>query len=513
MHIHKLLSRIFTATLFAIAALGRAKAEVTLPSILASHMVLQRSEPVHIWGWAAPAEEVHVSFRGESRIVIADSLEDWEVYFSPGEAGGPFSLTIQGSNTITLDDILVGDVWIASGQSNMEMPMSGFGPTMPIKDSANEIAHADNPHIRLLRLARNSSDYPLDDAKLAAGWEQCTPQTVAGFSAAGYFFARDLQRSQKVPIGVIDTTWGGTPVEAWTSLDTLSSDRNLMPVFTIYDELASDHSTDLRKSELEKTEDAQLKAAGKTPPQRPSHHQLPMWQPAGLFNGMVAPLSRLRLKGVIWYQGESNADSLQRAALYEASFAALIRDWRKQWDQGDFPFLFVQLSAYGPSNGSLWPVVREAQRRVLELKNTAMAVSIDIGEAHNIHPADKQDVGSRLALAARAIAYGERIEYSGPFFREAVRDGDSIHIWFDHARGLHAKEGSAAGLEIAGADRKFFPATGTITGETIVVRSEKVPSPVYVRYAWAGSPEANLYNDSDLPASPFTSDRDFRANP
>ena len=480
---------------------------MTLPKVLASHMVVQRDMPVHIWGWADVSEVVSVSFRGETRKTQADSAGFWEVYLSPGHAGGPFSLVVRGSNAITLDDILVGDLWIASGQSNMQMPMGGFPPSASVNNGEKEIAAAKYPQIRTIQIAQTSSLYPLDDATVKASWAACTPETIRSFSAVGYFFARDVQATEKVPIGIIDSTWGATPAQAWTSLATLTSHSDMLPFLASYAGMMQDRAKVLRMISTESALARKAKDSGQPPPKHIARRNVLSWQPGGLFNGMIAPLTPMAIKGVIWYQGEADRYS-DRAGLYGEIFPLLISDWRRAWGEGDFPFLYVQISSWSPEVGALESVaiVREAQRRTLSLRNTAMAVSADIGNPQNIHAGNKQDVGARLALAARALAYGEKVEYSGPLFRQVTSDGAALRVWFDHASGLAAKGGQLPDFEIAGSDRKYVAAHAHIEGETVVVDSPAVPSPQYVRYAWQPNPKMTLRNGAGLPASPFSSD-------
>ena len=478
-----------------------AGAEVHLPGMLGSHMVLQREKPIHVWGWANAAEKITVEFQGASRATVANSSGAWSVYLPPERAGGPFQLTVNGANQIVLDDVLVGDVWFASGQSNMEMPLKGF-PGGPLKDSAEEIAHSTQPQLRLLNFPKKAIDFP--QRNVDASWTLCTPETSANFSAAAYFFGRDLAARERVPIGLIDATWGGTPAEAWMSLEAISTDAALMPIFGTRAEMMGAHADVQAVMAAEQREDEAARKAGKTPPSHPWRPDPASWAPAWLFNGMVAPATPAAIKGVIWYQGESNSRQTM-APLYARLFQALISDWRTQWHVGDFPFLFVQIANFKAGESDPWPVVREAQRRALALTNTAMVVTTDIGDPANIHPADKQTVGARLALAARALAYGEKVEYSGPMFRQAVPDGDGMRIWFDHAgTGLAAKGGPLTGFEIAGSDGHFVTATARIDGDTVVA-SGGVAAPKYVRYGWTNAPVINLFNAQGLPASPFTS--------
>ena len=481
-----------------------ARCEVKLPAILSNHMVLQREKPLHLWGWAAPGEKVTVALHDTTRDVASDALGGWSVYLPPEAAGGPYQLTVTGTNKIVLDDVLVGDVWFASGQSNMEMPMRGFGGATPLKNSAEEIAHATQPQIRLLRIPQKAADFPLRTAE--ASWTVCTPETVANFSAVAYFFGRELVAREHVPIGLIDSVWGGTVAEVWMSLQAISSDTSLMPLFATRAQtmLAQGDMTAIRAKE--RREDAAARAAGQPAPKHPWHPDPASWAPAALFNGMVAPVTPYTIKGVIWYQGESNS-RLAFAPMYARIFPALIADWRAQWRQGNFPFLYVQISNFTSDAGENWAIIREAQRRALSVANTAMVVTADIGEPNNVHPADKQTVGARLALAARSLVYGENVEYSGPLFRQTTPESGSLRIWFDHAgKGLSAKGGALQSFEIAGEDGHYVSATARVEGQTVVVSNPNVAEPKYVRYAWANAPVVNLYNSDGLPASPFTSE-------
>lgn len=411
-------------------------AEVKLPTLLGDHMVLQRGKPVHVWGMADPAEKVTATFRGNATTTEADAFGRWSIYLPVSDAGGPFALIVEGKNTIRLSDVLVGDVWVASGQSNMEFPMKQTAPwSNSIKNMQQELAAANHPQIRVLRVEKTVSDYPKTDAHVV-GWSVCTPDSVSDFSAVTYFFARELEQKEQVPIGVVEASWGGTPAEAWTSLDSLSADASLMPVFRYRAHMMDYEPTTLLN--LQKMQaDMDRKIAQGQAATMPWHLDPDSWAPAALFNGMIAPLLPMPIRGVIWYQGESNTDP-EQVPVYGHLFQTLIQDWRTKWGMGDFPFLFVQIANY--HYGDAWPPVREVQRRSLGLVGTGMAVTIDIGEAEEIHPSDKQDVGYRLALLARAVAYGEQVEGSGPLFRQAVPEGSQMRVWFDHVRsGLVAK--------------------------------------------------------------------------
>jgi sialate O-acetylesterase len=477
-------------------------ADVRLPSLIADHMVIQRGLPVHVWGMASPGESVSVNFRTNNRSTAADELGRWSLYLDPGDAGGPFDLTIKGNNTITVHDVLVGDIWVASGQSNMEWPLDH------VQNAQAEIAAANNPRIRLFHVKNKSAYFPLEDVE-SDTWVEVRPDTAAKFSAVAYFFGRQLSEKIGVPIGLISTNWGGTPADTWTSLRGLSSDPGLMPVFAEWDEMNSGHATTLlrREKQMKEYEEAKAKAKadGKPEPPYPWMPNLDnSWMPAGLFNAMIAPLTKLPIKGAIWYQGESNAGN-DRAPLYNRLFTTMIKDWRRAWGVGDFPFLFVQLANF--KTGGAWPELREAQLQTLSLVNTGMAVVIDIGNPDDIHPRNKQDVGLRLSVAARAIAYGEKIEYSGPLYRLAVPEGSTLRVYFDHADGLMAKGAAPQTFEIAGADGKFVAAEAHIDGKTVVVSSPAISAPVLVRYGWSDNPACNLYNGAGLPASPFRSTR------
>jgi len=498
-----------------------AKADVTLPKILSSHMVVQRDLPVHVWGWASAGEEVSVTFRGETRTTKAEKLGRWSLYLKPGAAGGPYELTVKGvpatqaaggdaaapvsTDSITLDDVLVGDVWVASGQSNMEFSMGGgFGGA---DTAAEDLPKAGIPNIRMLIVKRLASEYPKDDidTDIWPGWTASTPETAKNFSAVAWYFAREIEQREHVPVGVIDSTWGGTVADTWTRMAALGENGALAPVFTQWGKMTEREENELLRGKDEQRQRDEAKAQGKPAPQFPWHPQLTSWGPGMLWNGMIAPLTPFPIRGVIWYQGESNS-AMARAPLYKQVFSTMIEDWRHEWGVGDFPFLYVQISAFKSNDTENWAELREQQLKTLELRNTAMAVTIDIGNPDDVHPKDKVDVGHRLALAARAIAYGEDINYSGPVFRQATPEGNAIRVWFDHhAKGLMAKGGALTGFEVAGADGKFVPATATIDGNEVVVTSDAVAEPRLVRYGWANSPQCNLFNGEGLPASPFTS--------
>jgi sialate O-acetylesterase len=475
-------------------------AAVSLPYLIADHMVVQRGLPVHIWGTADPGETVSVSFRQSERRSVADQLGRWSVYLPRGDAGGPFEMKIAGSSSYVLKDVMVGDVWVAAGQSNMEWPLRWAA------NADQEIAAARDPQIRLVHAMHKTSEYPADNL-VGDMWSECTPETAADFSAVAYHFGRLIQQSAGVPIGLIQTAWGGTPIDGWTSLHAIAEDPSLMPVFAEWDARMQAYALDKlryyraakaweKATETDRRQHRQVPP----PPEKPVGAGSP-WEPGVLYNAMVEPITPFAIRGVIWYQGEANG-SKSRAPLYGKLFQAMIQDWRRAWDLGDFPFLFVQLANYHAPNSD-WPDLREGQREALALPNTAMAVTIDIGTPDNIHPPDKKTVGVRLSLAARALAYGEKGEYSGPTPAQADPKRHSVLIRFDHAQGLVARGGVTRGFELAGENGKFVPADATIDGDAVVVRSAGVRRPAWVRYGWKDNPDCNLYNSSGLPASPF----------
>lgn len=487
---------LFVATILVAASSG-VYADVALPALFSDGMVVQRQRPVHVWGTATPGEAVIVSFRGESRSVAADANGQWGLHLQPGDAGGPFELAIRGKNAIVVRDVLVGDVWLASGQSNMEWP------TKRAAGADAALAAADLPRVRLLRVRKTYADHPLDDAAVVP-WAACSRESAADFSAVAYFFAREIHARQQVPIGIIDASWGGTIAESWTSLSALAADPALMPVFAARAAMMERRADTIRQQERERREQEDARAAGRPIPQFPWHPDPNVWAPAVLFNAMIAPLTPFPIRGVIWYQGESNS-SAERRFSYERLFQTLIRDWRRRWAQDDFPFLFVQLTNFASTPAEDWAEIREAQRRALALRNTAMAVTIDIGNPDDVHPVNKLDVGLRLALAARAIVYGEAVEYSGPVVRQVTSEGGALRVWFTHVpTGLESRGGALSAFELAGADGRFVAADARIEGSTVVVSAPGIDAPARVRYGWANSPDCRLYNREGLPASPFS---------
>jgi sialate O-acetylesterase len=489
-----------------------AAAAVQLPNLFSDHAVLQRDQPVRIWGWGNAGENVTVRLHGQTVISQTDTGGNWEAWLKPESAGGPYTLTVSGDATavpLERKDILIGDVWLASGQSNMEFPLAGFtgASPAPLKDGEKEIAAANHPRLRLLVQKKATSTVPLNEASDA--WTECTPETARHFSAVAYFFGREISEREDVAVGLIDTTWGGTPAHSWISPAALAA-ANLTSVFNDAGTIAQDQGLADQIRANNAREDAALLAEGKPPathPRNENDHR-GSWVPGTLFNAMIAPYTRFTIKGVLWYQGETDSDA-KRAPYYFRVFSTLISDWRHQWGEGDFPFFFVQISSFNsPAAG--WPLVRDAQRRTLVLRDTGMAVTLDVGTPGNVHPPDKQTVANRLALAARATVYGEKVEYSSPEFRQATTEPNGMRVWFTHAEGLTTRGQEVGGFELAGDDHVFAPATAKIEKigerETVLVSSPKIPFPRFVRYDWSGVVTTFLYNRAGLPAGTFTSE-------
>jgi sialate O-acetylesterase len=643
----------------ALAFAPPARAEVRLPAIIGDNMVVQQGVQARIWGWAEPNVRVTVSMAGKSAMAAADAQGRWEVRIGPFKAGGPYEMTIAAKNTIVLKNILAGEVWVASGQSNMEWPLQNAA------HGADEVARANYPEIHLFTVTKATALAPRDDVE--GHWVICAPETAGAFSAVAYFFGRELHDKLKMPIGLIHTSWGGTPAEAWTSRETLTASAETRSMIEALDRAAVNNPTALRDYEaaaakweaehflqdpgnkgfdlgyarldfdesgwqrmrlpqhweaaglaidgavwFRKTVEvpatwagkdlalglgpiddfdityfngAKVGAIGRETPNfymTPRKYTIPGslvhagrnliavrvfdhygeggfggtaaemslglagassitlagdWlykvemsveplkvdfstqpvaplaagnpnTPTVLYNAMLAPLTPYAIRGAIWYQGESNTG---RARQYQSLFPAMIGNWRAAWGEGDFPFLFVQLAnfqARQPEPGeSNWAELREAQLMTLKAPATGMAVTIDIGEAGDIHPKNKQDVGHRLALAALAKTYAQGGEFSGPLFESSAVEGSKVRLRFSHAEGLRTADGGPLkGFAVAGADGKFVWASATIDGRQVIVWSDAVARPVAVRYAWADNPEANLINQAGLPASPFRTD-------
>ncbi|MFT3825602.1 MAG: sialate O-acetylesterase [Chitinophagaceae bacterium] len=623
-----------------------AAAQVKLPQIFGDSMVLQRDISLKIWGWSSAGEKVTVQLHNQSKTVNADAQGNWIVTLLPEKAGGPYSLQVKGNTSVTLNGILMGDVWVCSGQSNMEFPVSGWSG---VYNAPEEIAAANYPSIRLFTIEKHVAALPVNDVK--GSWQSCNPGSISPFSAVGYFFGRVLNQQLKVPIGLINTTWGGTNVETWISRTGFANDPYFKAPISSFPILNFDSLYLLRRQKMDAlvktlqpyfgdttriadwkdaayntSQWAQMKLPGLWESQQPGPlfdgliwfrkeitvsdedagkpallklemiddidetyvngvkvggingysqkraYQVPAnllkkgrnviavrvedtgggggiygdsaglvlsvndhtyslagnWSfaieaakmagnaigpneyPSLLYNGMVHPIIQLGIKGAIWYQGESNAG---RAYEYRKAFPLLINDWRARWQQGNFPFYFVQLASFNSNNGnsnagSNWAELREAQTMTLSLPNTGMAVTTDIGDAKDIHPRNKQDVGKRLAALALQHTYHIPVVSSGPVYKKMQVQGSSVVLDFAvNGAGMQSKNGDLQGFEIAGSDKKFYPAQAIIKGSQVIVSSTSVINPVAVRYGWADDAgNINLYNKEGFPASPFRTD-------
>lgn len=624
-------------------------AEPVLPGLFSDHMVMQQGREVPVWGWADPGERIKVDLGGTIRSVVAGNDQRWKVALPAMPAGGPFLLTIEGKKTVSIKDLMVGEVWVLSGQSNMTLALSGAA------HADSEIPAANYPLIRLFTVPQKSSLQPQNN--VTAHWKICTPETAKEFSAVAYFFGRELYKELGIPIGLIHSSWPGTAAEDWSSAESLRGDPELEPIlqrwaaasqeskrlathpasfnlefddfellkpsdssaeplpFSNFDEGNAGNSLNglwtydwqaapntvfeltrpgydgsgyaARLSGQIDAADASLLKSSLSPngaaaslaayagvrfryrgqgwfrfrSMQPSIYDFddytskvftaaPTWQsaivwfkdlkqagwgvpesftpdplsgfavevlrapgfvtpaPSGLFNGMIAPLIPFSIRGAAWYQGEGNAP---RAYQYRRLLPALIRGWRQSWGEGDFPFLIVQLPNYGspdsdPSD-SAWAELREAQLMALQLPDTGLAVTIDLGEANNVHPPRKQEVGRRLALWALGTTYRKDLVYSGPVYETMQTEGHRIRIRFRHVgHGLQAQGGNLRGFAIAGADKKFIWGDAQIDRDSVLVSSPEVGAPIAVRYGWAGNPDCSLYNKDGLPASPFRTD-------
>jgi len=482
-----------------------ANAAVRLPAIFSDHLVLQREAKVPVWGWAAPGEEVTVSIAGEKRATKAGTDGKWRVQFENLQAGGPHELLARGANEVVVRDVLVGEVWLGSGQSNMAMTVNRA------KDFESEKAAANIPGIRVFTVSSGASTAPQEDCK--GQWIVCSPETVAAFSATAFFFGREIHRELKVPVGLINSSVGGTPIESWISPEAQLASPELKPFFEAQKREEGGIDSAALKAKYEKDLAAwpekakQAKAEGRTPPRKPRDPvalRARKGNVGGLFNGKIAPLIPYAIRGVLWYQGEANSNGT-KALFYEKQLPLLVKDWRGRWDQ-ELPFAWVQLPNFTkPGDG--WCAVREAELKTLRLPKTGMAITIDIGDPKNIHPANKQEVGRRLAKWALGAVYDRKVETSGPLPAGHEIKGGEIVLKFSHADGgLIARDGDPKGFVVAGEDKQWKPASARIEGSKVIVSSTEVPRPVAARYAWHPNPECNLYNSAGLPASPFRTD-------
>jgi len=484
-------------------------AEVKPSALFTDHMVLQQGVPVPVWGTAAPGESVTVAFNGQDLSTTAGPDGRWMVRLDKLKPGGPFEMEIRGKNFIALHDVMVGEVWLAGGQSNMVFTVSSKAQFFAgMLDEDKEIAAANYPQIRMFTQRPVKALRPQDEA--IGQWQVCSPQTVGAFSAVGYLFARDLQQRLHVPVGIVTVAFGASTAESWLPREALAADPQLKPMLDSFDALEDyfkthPHATVTGAPPAPQTINGHQQTQGLMRDPAEDQHQ-----PTVLFNGMLHPVIPYAMRGVIWYQGESIVGGRHGVELYPHVIETVVNTWRNLWGEGNFPFYAVQLAPL--KNVSNNPIVREQQAKILSLPNTGLAITIDVGDPDNVHPKDKEPVGERLALIALAKTYHQKVEDSGPVYQSMKIEGGAIRIHFAHVgEGLVAKpvpnQNGLQDFTIAGSDQHFFPAEAKIDGDTVVVRSAQVPAPVAVRYAWAEYPESpNLYNAAGLPAAPFRTD-------
>jgi sialate O-acetylesterase len=494
---------------------GQVLAEVKLASPFTDHMVLQRGMKVPVWGTADSGEKVSVEFAGQKQSVKADADGKWRINLDSMRASDKGrTLIVTGSATkatIKCEDVLVGEVWLCSGQSNMDFTVAKTTKYYfaGVTNEEQEVAAANYPNIRMFSGAWQRNYEP--QTRIEGIWKICTPENVKEFSAIGYFFARDLQKELNAPVGILTETFGASTAEAWVSREALAAVPDLKPMLDRFDtNVAAFKANPPDMTAALKTWEAaaaKAKADGTATPRRPGDRNPTQDQhnPTVMYNGMIAPIIPYAIKGVLWYQGESIVGGANGITLYPLVQSTLIKDWRQRWGEGDFPFYICQLAAHKANSNN--PGVREAQATVLAIPNTGMAVSIDIGDPGNVHPKNKQDVGWRLMRIALAKAYGRKVEYSGPRYESMKVEGHAIRLKFTHNAGLTARGGDLKTFTIAGKDGKFVTALAKIEKGTVVVSSPEVAEPAAVRYAWENYPEGcNLYNRDGLPAAPFRTD-------
>ncbi len=462
-------------------------AQLRTANIFGDHMVLQREKPILIWGTATPGEKVTVSMNGASASVKTSKTGEWKAVLPAMPHGGPFTMTVQGREKLSISDVMVGEVWLCSGQSNMEWPLNNT-------DSAKrDIAEAANPMIRHIKVPRRTSLSPRSEIA-PAPWQVCSPETAGSFTAVGYHFAKELHARLGVPVGLVNSSWGGTHVETWTSAEALFAD-------TAFSALQEKMPKDLAGAFADGKAKAGDTALG------------PNAYATLLYNAMIHPIVGLGVRGAIWYQGESNAI---RAEQYNTSFPLMITDWRRRWRE-DFPFYYVQLANYrttlngtSQNGGAPWAELREAQDRTQRLPNTGMAVILDIGNSLDIHPRNKQDVGKRLAGLALSKTYGTGQPCESPAFESMRIEDDRAMLSFRNTYGelkVRDRYGYVNGFEVAGTDSVFHYAKAYVRDGKVVVSTDKVAKPVAVRYAWADDPDdVNLFNGIGLPVAPFRTD-------
>lgn len=495
-----------------VLTVNQAQAKIKLPAIIGDNMVLQQGQKNPLWGWAEPGETITVAVDGQSYTAVADDKGKWTVTINPLKVGGPYEIVIKGKETVTLKNVLAGEVWICSGQSNMAWPVSAAN------DADLEIMTANYPNIRLISVPQVGTQEAKDDFN--GKWEPCSPQTVANFSAVGYFFGRQLYQTLNVPIGLIDNAWGGSSAEAWVNRKRLEDEPAFKGLLERWKKTEETYDHDKAMAAYNKRLDQwkeavkKAKAAGKPQPRRPRAPRNPLTgnhRPANIYNGVLHPTIGYGIKGVIWYQGESNAS---RAYQYRKLFPYMIQNWRDEWKQGDFPFYWVQLADFRSEKpepaDSDWAELREAQTMTMsELPNTGEAVILNLGEAADIHPKNKQDVAKRLARWALAKDYGVKVVHQSPKYKSMEIKGNKAILTFEHVGGgLDTFDVTTPiGFTIADEDKKFVKANARIIAkDKIEVWSDAVSAPAAVRYAWADNPVCNVQNKEGLPLTPFRTD-------
>lgn len=497
--------RVFCAAAITVAALAihhaQALADVKLPNIFTEHMVLQQGQKNRVWGTAEPGEDVTVSIGSQTHAVKAGADGKWMVTLEPLAAGGPHAFTVKGKNEIKFADVLVGEVWICSGQSNMQQSVNG------VNDPDLERATAKYSNIRLITVPNVGTQEPQSDFN--GSWQVCTPETVGNFSAAGYFFGRQLHQTLDVPVGLINNAWGGSACEAWIRRDRLAADEKYKPLMDRWAEMEKNYDKNVAEWKIAADK---AKVEGKQPPGHPDGYMKGNSRPANIYNGALKPTIGYGIRGAIWYQGESNAG---RAYQYRDMFPLMIKSWRDEWSQGDFHFFWVQLADFRGEKAepgeSDWAELREAQTMTMsKLPATGEAVIIDIGEGKDIHPRNKQDVGRRLARLAFAQVYNvPGIAGRSPIYKSMEKQGNKIVLTFEHVTGgwRPFDVNEPRGFAIAGEDKKFVWAQAkVIEQDKIEVWSDAVPNPASVRYAWADNPVCNMFSGAGLPLTPFRTD-------
>jgi sialate O-acetylesterase len=499
------------ATLLGVGILagGRCHADVTLPAIFSDNMVLQHDIRISVWGKGDPGESVTVQLGPDSTQTTAGPDGAWAAKLDPLPAGGPYDLTVSGKNSVTVHNVAIGEVWVCAGESNMEYKVSAA------KDADKEMADADLPMLRLYVVKHSAMESPQTDTDGA--WVVCDPDSVKDFPAIGFFFARELNRGMRMPFGLIEAAWGPSRAASWTPRATLENDPVLHGVLDQFAKAVDQYPNALTDYQTKlsawQTDANAAKAIGSPAPPRPVRPLDPAGarEPASLYNGMIAPLTRYPIRGVLWAQGESDTGNPK---LYARLFPAMIASWRAAWDEGTFPFLYTQLSGFlGPHarpEPSEWAELREVQAQTVAVApKTGMAVTVDTEEPHELHPADKQDPGHRLALLAENEVYGQGdVTAAGPQFAGMdIADGKAVITFENTGGGLISKGGAGVkGFQVAGADGRFEWADATIQGNTVTVESKDVAAPVAVRYAWADFPDCELAGKNGQPAAPFRTD-------